>query len=684
MLLVTGLGEARADSFDDAVFHYLKGFEACKEANGLLRSGQVAKAKEKMAIYQKIFAEARKMDGSIVGSSRRGMDGNIKFCDRVANNLKLEEANPFIDKAVAHCDTAKQLLKADNPEGAAASLEAFRAEKNKALAIAPNMMDIFAIASQMRRCERLEKKIAKSAQKKEALGLSIETAKEESESYLKACQQVVSSLKSNAVDDSLLRNARRNLSSAKTHKKDAKSESLAFREFEKNPAHEAKAIIEQNLSKGDRCVSEASTLIKKKTTELANINVRYDRYLTDLRKLGDACTKAERASKSLANDNNYQIAKKLVQQVQREHENLRKQMRADKTLGVYNNWPKVKKINSRSNEASKCVKRAEKNLNKMFASIQREKKLAAQKEAERIRKEREKAARLAKERAEAAKRAREEAERRRLAREKAEQERIARLKAQKDKEAAEQAERERQARLKAEAEAKAREEAAAAAAAAAEAALAKAKAEAEAEQAKRTQVNVSGKGLSEVKTIAVKMSFDGLAPDYALIYVDDNSKPPSSLELELTNRGFEKDSYIIGTNTKLKIKNFDNSLHRIVAVDDYNGFNESLVRLYPRQRKNVKVTWGYNSIVEVRSEKGVIAGTNLITIPSGTYKLIDFEVGVANPSFTYNVPSKGVTKAYIIMPDHDLIMVDFSKGNQITAPVLQKGEPVGYVEFIGS
>lgn len=153
--------QAHADNFDDAVNHYLKGFEACKEASGLLRSNQVSKAKSKMRDYDRHFSEAQKMDPSIVKTKNRGMEGNILFCQRVGQNLEVEEGTPFMDKAIEHCDLAQKALKADDPASAQANLDQFKEMSAKALEVAPRMKDIFSIASQVRRCERLQKKVAR-------------------------------------------------------------------------------------------------------------------------------------------------------------------------------------------------------------------------------------------------------------------------------------------------------------------------------------------------------------------------------------------------------------------------------------------------------------------------------------------------------------------------------------------
>lgn len=681
VVIAVGVPRAYADKFDDAVNHYLRGFESCKEANGSLRSNQVPKARSQMETYDKFFAEAQKMDPTIANTARRGMEGNIKFCIRVSDNIQVEEGTPYMDKAIAECDSAQKQLKAGNPDQANTHLENFRTHKDKAISVAPKMMDIFAIASQVRRCERLEKKISKSSQKQEAQQLSIESAKEESSSYALTCEQAIKTLEDNAVDDTLIKTAEKAIVSAKSHKKNAQEETIAFKVFEDTPDHEEKAPVMDNLARGDKCITQATKLVSSKERELAKIKKGFDEFISKLNRAQDECDKAERAVKSLANDSNYDIAKKLFQSAQGEERTIRNQLKSDADYRTYSNWPQVKRINADLGKVSSCVDDAEKDLTKMYSTIQSEKKRLAKLESDKVEKERAEAARIAKEKADAARKAREEAERQRLAFEKAEQERISKLKAEDAAKARAEAEARRVAQLKAEKEAQAAADAAAAVAAAADAAFAKAKAEAEAELARKTEVSRSGEALGTIQSIDVKIKFDGLAPDYALIYVEDASSPVSNISIELDKNGFDKDKYVVGPDTSIEIKNADNSLHRISAIDQYNGFNESLVRLYPRQRQRTKVSWPINRIVEIRSEKGVLASSEIINIPSNSYKIEVFSVGSVDVSFKYDIKAKGVTKAYLLIPNHDVIMVDFSTGSTISKPVIQRNEPVGSVLF---
>ncbi|MCG8668994.1 MAG: hypothetical protein MI867_06240 [Pseudomonadales bacterium] len=682
---------ARANSFDDAVNHYLKGFESCKEASGLLRSNQVAKAKAKMREYDRHFDEAQKMDASIVKTKNRGMEGNILFCQRVSQNLEVEEGTPFMDKAIEHCDLAQKALKADDPTSAQANLDQFKELSTKALEVAPRMNDIFSIASQVRRCERLQKKVSRKSQKLESENLTIETVKEESQSYVTACVETEKQLNSRAVDDALIKAAGQGIASAKSHKKNTRDETQAFKIFKERPDHPAKPVVEGNLKKGDQCIAKLERLLGSKKSALKKIKASFASYEIQIVAAQKQCNVAEKKAKAQASDAVYVAARKSFQQAQISDKKVRDALKKDKNYRTYSSWPSVKTLDTKLIAVSNCIARTNKLIGAMFAKLQADKQAREKAEAEAKEK-----ARLAQEKARLAKiaKAKEEAKRRAEAEAKAKAEatRLAKIAAEKAAAAAKAA-----ADAKAKAAAKAAQEAAKKAAEAA--ALAKKKAEEEA--AKQAAEEAAAKKAEEEKVAAAKkaaeekaaaaatgvagvndvkgsITFDGLIADHAVVYIEDGSTPPSSLEIELDKSGFEKPVYIAGGKTSLSIKNKDNSLHRIKATDDLNGYSETLIRVYPRQKKKAKVGWPVNTVVSIRSERGALTESYIAHVNSGTYSQVEFNVGATTFDFELKGSGKG-SKIYVLMPGHDTLMVDFTEGSQQTKPITQGGAPVGSV-----
>lgn len=653
VLGVMASGQARADKFDDAVNHYLRGFEACKEASGLLRSNQVSKAKTKLNDYKRYFDEAQKMDPSIVKTQKRGMEGNILFCQRVQQQLEVEEGTPFMDRAVEHCDLAQKALKAKDPTSAQANLDQFKELSAKAFEVAPAMKDIFSITSQVRRCERLQKKVSRISETVETEKLAIENVKEESAAYIAACLEAEKQLNSRAVDDALLKNVNSALRSAKSHKKNTRDESLAFEIFADQTDHPAKPVVEGNLGKGDECVARVEKSINSKERELANIKAKFDKYADQLVEAGKTCEDAKAKANSAPSDTTYVSARKTFQQAQLINNRVRDDLKGDKDYETYSSWPQVKSIDRQLSNVASCISGTNKSIGAMFATLQAEKQ--AREKAE----QQKQAAAQAEERRKAEEEAKRRAEEERLARQAVEQATAA-------------------AKADAEAKAAAAAEAAAKAAAAAAAALAKEEDERKAAE-ERAKGTVSSAGIGGVNKVKGSITFDGLIADHAVFYVEDGSSAPGSVDVELDKTGFDKDVYVAGDGANIEIRNKDNALHRITANDEYRGYSDNLVRIYPRQRKRAKVAWPVNTMVSIRSERGVLTASYIAHVNSGTFQHIPFNVGKNTFDFEFDGSGKG-TKAYLIMPGYDTVEFDFGEGSQQTKPIIQNQAPVGSVK----
>ena len=145
IFLLGFLSNAYADSFDDAVNLYLTGFEQCKEASNLLSEEQVSAARTKLNQYLETLERAKAIDSTIILTSKRGMSGNVSFCQRVQQSLEVEEAMPTLNDAIGYCDQAQNSLKAGDLAMAQTHYNEFKKYTEHAFLIAPAMKDIFSI-----------------------------------------------------------------------------------------------------------------------------------------------------------------------------------------------------------------------------------------------------------------------------------------------------------------------------------------------------------------------------------------------------------------------------------------------------------------------------------------------------------------------------------------------------------
>ncbi|OUS05979.1 hypothetical protein A9Q81_04355 [Gammaproteobacteria bacterium 42_54_T18] len=666
VLVVALLGpiEAWADSFDDAVNHYLKGFDACQEANGLLRANRISAAKKKLNVYNKYLSEAEKMNSSIVKTNKRDMEGNIKFCRRVATNIEVEQATPFIDKAIAQCDLAQKALKEKKPDVAMEHLMAFKVHKEEAWNITEKLTDIFSIRNQVKRCQRLEKKILSAGKKQEASNLAIETVKEESQSYAQTCNQALTFLNVKSIDEVSIKNAGKSIKLAKSHKKNVKDETVAFDIFAANPGHEANALVAGNLKKGDVCLAKAEKLAVKKRKDLDKANKTLSNYIAALANSAKQCEAARSITKTKASDKVYGKAKKAYQRAQASESKQRKNLRKDKYYLAYSNSPKVKDINRVLSKVSNCLADTNKRMSRMFASLQAAKKALVEKKAK------EDAARLAK--ASAADKAKIKAE---LAKKK----KIAAAKAAKIAKAAAEARAAEVAVAKA--AAKAAAEAAAKVAAEVAAKAASLASSASSSSSSAAEVTSRANTAGAISSITGVVTFNQISESVAVIYANGAEPSGDMVFAELSRNGFDQDVYVVSPGSKITIKNKDNTLHRIKATDDYNDISKNMVKLQPRQKRAVQVSWKADTVVEMRSNKGALSASYLANVPSGAFQIIEFLVGKSSHGFSFaTIPSSADT-ATILIPNHDPIVISFALGGSQRIPLVKKGQQVGEVEL---
>ena len=356
--VVVSVTQARADSFDDAVNHYLKGFGACQSANDFLKASNTAEAQQQLDLYLKFLSEAETLDPSILQSTLRDMDGNLKFCRRVATNIEVKQATPFIDMAFAQCELADQAYKEQRFDAATEHLLAFNTHKDEAWSVSDKLTDIFAIRNKVKRCERLEKRIMSAGKKHNALNSLIATVKDESGAYPRNCYQAQKSLKVTPINSAAVKKASKYLTRAKSNKKKVNKEKRVFNAFTKNPEHEAKAVIFANLKKGDKCVANVGKLITQKRKELKKRESTLDGYVVSLKNAAKQCEDARTITKRYAHARDekfYHDAKGAYNKAQFIERRLRKTIRNDKVYLSNGASAKVKDIDNRLYKTTECL-----------------------------------------------------------------------------------------------------------------------------------------------------------------------------------------------------------------------------------------------------------------------------------------------------------------------------------------
>ena len=368
-VLSTFLGSVTcyADSFDDAVTQFLRGFEYCKEAKSHLSAHRLTDARKALQEYHQILKQATAINGDILNTSKRGMDGNLKYCDRVERDVEVETGMPTMNKALAACDAAQQSLKNGKPDDAQQHYGDFKSLRDEALKQAPSLNDIFTVKNQISRCERIETKITTYGQRQKARQLSVEAAQEESNNYLASCQRTLENLNREKVDDPVLRDARQGLGSALSHKKSVSDEVLAYEVFEQNPQHPAKLAIDKNLSAGDQCMTKLQGTILDKEKELTAIKQQFEHYNHQLTSANSLCQKARTGAGGPVSG--YDISKKDYEDAVKARDAIRNSLAKDSNYGTYQGWDSVTGIESGMKSLNSCLNEANTKLNGLYSRM---------------------------------------------------------------------------------------------------------------------------------------------------------------------------------------------------------------------------------------------------------------------------------------------------------------------------
>lgn len=280
---------ARADSFDDAVNLYLKGFDHCSAAKAALTSQDVKTARSEFARYESIRQQAAGIDQTILSSSRRGMDSNLKYCERVGTDIEIEVGRPVLEQALAACEKALAHLNESQIEPARTEHQQFIALRDQALQSAPALNNVFSLRSEIRRCERLETKIASFGKQQAALTVALQSVLDSSESFQSSCEAALDELNRAVPDDAAIDAGRKARVSAQARQKEANADYAALKTAVQNAVIAERATIEGRIAKGNQCLTQLDSTLAARERQLKVAQDAVNSYIARVNQANDAC-----------------------------------------------------------------------------------------------------------------------------------------------------------------------------------------------------------------------------------------------------------------------------------------------------------------------------------------------------------------------------------------------------------
>lgn len=280
---------ARADSFDDAVNLYLKGFDHCSTAKTALGSNDLKTARSAFAQYETIKQQAAALDASITSTSKRGMDSNLKFCNRVGTDIEIAVGTPTIEKALAACEQAFTNLKDGQVDPARTNHQQFVALRDQALKMAPSLNNVFSVRSEIRRCERLESKIASFGQKQAAQTEALQSALDAGETFQSSCESALAELNAAVPGAAVIQTGKKAQAKVQAHQKGATDEYAALKAAAKGGEIAEKATIEGRIAKGNQCLTQLGSALTTKERALKTAQDELVRQVARLDKANQSC-----------------------------------------------------------------------------------------------------------------------------------------------------------------------------------------------------------------------------------------------------------------------------------------------------------------------------------------------------------------------------------------------------------
>ncbi|MEE2731215.1 MAG: hypothetical protein VYA55_10360 [Pseudomonadota bacterium] len=360
---------AMADTFDDAVALYLKGFDHCTEAKDALTAGNLSQASRALQQYETLKARAVGINDTILSTNKRGMDSNLKFCERVSKDIEIELGTPILNRAIAACDQAQAQLRAKQPEQAKVSYQQFIELKQEALTTSPRLTDQFSTRNQISRCERLEKKITGFSQKQEALALAIDTVVEESEAYNAVCQNALQGLTTNPGDRRSLDDAKAALSNARQHRTAVMTETLALAELEANPSRPEKTRSDQNLAAGDRCMTSLQQRVDVSEASLQQALVELNEYDSRLSKGIEQCRSAQRQTVAQVTPETHAAARGQYEYAVQTRNAVRTALTKSQFYQGNQSTPKARQIDDKLGKLNRCLETTRSHVSELFAAL---------------------------------------------------------------------------------------------------------------------------------------------------------------------------------------------------------------------------------------------------------------------------------------------------------------------------
>lgn len=367
LLLVSTLSSA--DSYDQAVNKYLEGFEYCNTAKDYLNDGRLTDASKSLAKYAQIRDQAAKIDPTILSSTRREMDSNIKYCQRVGTDVEVQTGTPILNQAIEACDESIKELKNMSPDAARGHYDRFLELRDKALAMAPSLNNVFSARSQINRCDRVEKKFVTFQKKQAESSQAVELALSNSENYASACADTSKGLKQGGLDAQSVKSAKSSLEPIQSLKSLATGDAFANEYLANSGFAAQKQQFDAYIASGDSCMVELKKLVADKDREIGRYKAELGSLNREVVAIDKRCDAVINTSASGMNQARYKELSKQYDAVVADRNGFQGKLSRSSIYKQSRDWPDSRKINTKLAELNSCIDKSSNHLAALFKEV---------------------------------------------------------------------------------------------------------------------------------------------------------------------------------------------------------------------------------------------------------------------------------------------------------------------------
>ncbi len=341
-------------SLNLAIDTYLVGFRACNEANSL-RSSDLAQAKANFSYYTQQINKAIAIDESILLTSSREMDTNIKYCKRVESNIQRAEATPILEQGIDFCKSSKSALSNNDLTLAANEIGQYQELKEQALIIAPDLMEVFVLASKIRTCTRVEEKLQKAVNTATQAEEEMKKAIIAYQDFKAQCENARQFTNKPNFGAYQLTKANKLLTQAHKRKKSARQNAKAFELAEKNPNSENAVALVSLIKESQQCESDVSSAIRRVTKTQRNNQKQLSNASKSLASALKECKSAQKEFKKTLTIAELNSLKGLYNATSDVKESITSNKSLVNIGQKYKNWPQSKSLKQNLKDTTSCL-----------------------------------------------------------------------------------------------------------------------------------------------------------------------------------------------------------------------------------------------------------------------------------------------------------------------------------------